>query len=641
MRKSSLIMPALLLAISATLLSCGKPAPPPPGGKNAGDTKTADGTKLVTEPIKWEIGKRGGKFVFASISPPKSFNTIVANETSSTVVLGFIYNGLTQTDPVTTEVKPSLAKSWEIGKDGLTYVFHLRDDVKWNDGEPFTADDVVFTYNNLIYNENIRCASRDMFLIGGKKTEVTAVDKYTVKFVTPDKFAPFLRALGQEILPKHALETVVKEGNFENSLGVNAKPEEIVGTGPFMLKQYVTGQRVILKRNPSYWEKDDAGNQLPYLDEIVIEIVQNQDVSMLKFKQNEIDYYGMRGEDFPDLKPAEKTGNYTVYITGTSFGSQFLFFNLNNDADISLDAVKKACETEGIDIAAKPGEDDQDIKARLKKALPLDKLDALKESAGKPYVNPVKSTWFRNEQFRKAVSYAIDRGKMVDILMNGLGEPQYCPESPANTFFYNPNVPKYPYNLEKARQLLAEAGFKDRNGDKYIEDADGNTVEFSLTTNNENTVRVKMAEMIRKDLENIGFKVHFLPLTFNTLVSKLDASFDWEAMILGLTGGIEPHFGCNVWQSSGYTHMWFPRQEKPSFDWEARINELFDQGVKELDPQKRKAIYGEWQVIAADKLPMIYTALPKNIEAIRNKFGNIYPTAYAGALHDIERLCIK
>ncbi|HUU69004.1 MAG TPA: ABC transporter substrate-binding protein [Planctomycetota bacterium] len=640
MRKPSLTIPALLLAISATLLSCGKPAPPPPGGENADKPKTADDTQLVTEPIKWEIGKPGGKLAFASISPPKTLNTIVANETSSTLILGFIYSSLTKTDPVTTEVIPDLAESWDIGDDGLTYTFHLRKGVLWNDGQPFTAADVAFTFNDLIYNDNILCASRDMFLIDGKKCKVTALDNYTVQFVTPDKFAPFLRAMGQAILPKHALMKSVGDGKFEQALGLDSKPADIIGTGAFMLDSYTTGQRVILKRNPYYWEKDEQGNRLPYLDQIVIEIVKNQDVALLKFKQKEIDYYGMRGEDYPELKPHEKDGGYRVYITGLSFGSQFLFFNLNNDVEIGLDAIEKACKEQGIDIAAKQGEDDHDRKARLKDALPADVLAALKKS-GKPYVDPVKSKWFRNVQFRKAVSYAIDRQKIVDILMNGLGEPQWGPESPSSTFFYNPNVTKYPYDPEKSRQLLAEAGFKDRNGDGFVEDADGNTVEFSLTTNSENTVRVKMAEITRKDMEGIGFKVHFLPMTFNTLVSELDANFDWEAMILGLTGGIEPHFGRNVWHSTGYTHMWFPRQKTPSFDWEASIDKLFDAGVKELDPQKRKAIYDEWQVIAADKLPLIYTVLGQNTEAIRTTYGNIHPTAYAGALHDVERVYVK
>lgn len=608
----------------AIALSCGKPAPPAveDGGKAAPaagekpQTPPAAGEKPEApapqdappetgrkpeitpdkpKPITWDIGKPGGSLVFASISPPKTFNVVTASETSSTVVLGSIYEGLTTTEPSTTEVIPNIAKSWDVSEDGLTYTFHMRDDVRFNNGEPVTAQDVEFTFNELLYNKDVPAPMRDILTIDDKQIEVKALDRLTVQFVLPTKFAPFLRVVGTDILPSKQMKPLVDSGKFTESLGVNSRPEEIIGAGPFMLERYVPGQRVILKRNPHYWKKDEQGNRLPYLDRVVIEIVQTDDAPLLKFKQKETNYCSVRGEDYPLLKPLEKEGDFTIYMSGVSQGSQFLFFNQNTGS----------------------GKD------------------------GKPHVAPVKLKWFRNENFRKAVSHAIDRQSLIDILMNGLGVPQWSPESPASTFFYNSNVPQYPYDLAEAREILKAEGFADRDGDGFIEDAAGNVVEFSLTTNSENTIRIRMAEMIAKDLRNLGFKVNFLPLQFNLLVSRLDATFDWEAMILGLTGGIEPHFGKNVWNSDGHTHMWFPQQEKPSTDWEARIDELFSLGVKELDPQKRKAIYDEWQMIAADKLPFIYTVLPRQIEAVRNGIGNIHPTAYAGAVHSYERLYWK
>jgi len=561
-------------------------------GANLDNTVTAaDDLK----PIEWQIGKQGGQFVYSSISPPKTFNEIVASETSSSQVLGFIYEGLTRDDPVTSDTIPNIAESWDVSEDGKTYTFHIRDGVKWNDGEPFTAYDVEFTFNDLIYNDNIPAPMRDLLVIDGKRIKVTALDDKTVEFVTPTKFAPFLRLSGNAILPKHAYKKLVADGSFKYSLSVDSPPESIIGAGPFMIERYVSGQRVILKRNPHYWRFDEAGNRLPYLDRVVIEIVQNEDVSMMKFKQGQLDYLTVRGQDYPNLKPLERQGNFTVYMSGISRGSQFLFFNQNTGNN----------------------------------------------SDGTPCVDPVKVKWFRNKKFRQAAAYAIDRESMIEVLMNGLGVPQWSPVSPGSPFFHNPDVTTYPYSPRKARRILAEAGFKDIDGDGYLEDPDGNTVEFDLTTNSENTVRIRMAEMIRKDLERIGLKVHFLPQQFNMLVSKLDSSFDWDAMILGLTGGVEPHGGSNVWQSRGHTHMWFPRQEQPSSEWEARINELFEKGAQELDPEKRREIYNEWQMIAADELPFIYTVLSKRIEALRNGMGNIHPTAYSGALHSIERVYWK
>ena len=148
----------------------------------------------------------------------------------------------------------------EATDDGLTWTFHLRDDVAWNDGKPFTADDVVFTFNELIYNDNIPTSSRDIFTLEGKPVEVAKVDDHTVTFKTPVKFAPFLRAMEQDILPKHVLEGMVRDGDFNSALGVDAAPEEIIGTGPFMLERYEASQRVVLKRNPNYWKKDSIGN---------------------------------------------------------------------------------------------------------------------------------------------------------------------------------------------------------------------------------------------------------------------------------------------------------------------------------------------------------------------------------------------
>jgi peptide/nickel transport system substrate-binding protein len=174
-----------------------------------------------------------------------------------------------------------------------------------------------------------------------------------------------------------------------------------------------------------------------------------------------------------------------------------------------------------------------------------------------------------------------------------------------------------------------------------VEDREGHPVEFVLITNAGNTQRERIAEMARKDLEVIGFKVHFTFLEFNVLVDKLDVSFDWDACILGLTGGIEPHFGKNVWYSSGHLHMWYPKEPAPATPWEARIDQIFDQAVQELDEARRKVLYDEWQRIVADELPFVYTVVPMRLAAVRNKFANLHPTAYGGVLWNLEELYLK
>ena len=540
--------------------------------------------------------KCGGELILSTTSDPKSFNPIIAKETSTTAITGLIFEGLTRTNGVTLQVEPNLAYKWEVDKEGLVWTFHLRKDVRWNDGKPFTSEDVVFTFNQLIYNPDIPTSARDIFTIKGKKFVVEKIDKFTVRFTLPCKFAPFLRSMSQEILPKHILKDVVKEGKFNYHWGIDSKPSEIVGTGPFKLKSYLPGERIVLVRNPYYWKKDKEGVSLPYLDKITYVIVQNQDVALLKFQQGELDYFSLRGEDYPLLKPKEKEGNFTIYNTGPAWGSNFLVFNQNRGKN---------------------------------------------PYTGKPYVDPVKLKWFTNLKFRKAVAYAIDKRSIIDIVMNGLGFEQYSSMSPASGFFYNPNVKKYPYNLSQAKKLLKEIGIYDRNNDGKAEDAQGNIIEFNLFTNADNTQRIKIASLIRKDLERLGFKVNFVPLAFNQLVSKLDSTYDWDAVIIGLTGGIEPHFGSNVWLSKGHLHMWYPRQKKPATKWEEEIDRIFTQAVQELDENKRRELYYRWQEIVAENLPLIYTVLPANIFAVKNKFGNLKPSSYGGAFHNIEEIYIK
>ncbi len=538
----------------------------------------------------------GGQIVLSTASDPKTFNEIVANETSSSVVTSILFEGLTKEDPFTLKVVPNLARSWEVSKDGLTWTFYLRHDVLWFDGTLLTADDVVFTFRDLIYNPKVPTSAKDIFTVDGKEFEVTKVDDYTVVFKLPKKFAPFLRSMTQPILPKHCLEQSVKQGKFPFTWGIDTPPHDIIGTGPFYLDEYRPGERMVFERDPHYWKRSARGENLPYLDKIVYLIIPDPDAALLKFIDGELDAIDVQGPNYPLLKPLEARKNFTMYETGPDFGSSFVVFNQN------------------------PG---------------------INPQTQRPYVDPVKLSWFENVNFRRAVAYSIDKKKMIQILFNGLGYPQDGPMSPSSGFFYNPHVRVYDYNLDKAKKTLQKGGFVYRDGSLY--DSGRHRVEFNLytSTSNQNAENVQMAYMIRTDLEKLGIKVNFLAVEFNTLVAKLMASYDWDAMIIGLTGGPEPHFGKNVWTSSGQLHMWNPKQRKPATAWEKRLDEIFDQAAGELDENKRKALYDEFQMIAADEVPMIYTVLAADIYAIRNRFGNLRPSAYAGAFHNIEEIYIR
>ena len=317
-------------------------------------------------------------------------------------------------------------------------------------------------------------------------------------------------------------------------------------------------------------------------------IIPDPDTALLKFVNGEIDYIGVRAQDILYLA-TQKKKDFVIYDLGATPSTTFLVFNQNPRAKIP--------------------------KYKLK--------------------------WFQNRTFRVAISHAIDRKGIVKLVYNGLAEPLYTPITPANRPYYDEKYyPRFEYDLEKAKKLLESIGFKDRDGDGILEDPEGHDLEFTLLTNAGNKEREMMGAIIKEDLKKIGIKVHFQPIDFNSLVSRLTAPpYEWEAVIIGLTGSIDPHFGRNVWHSSGALHMWNPRQEKPATEWEAEVDRLIDMGATELNYEKRVEIYKKAFRIITEQQPMIFIAAPKSMVAVKNYLKNVFPTVWGW--HEPLRVFIK
>ncbi|MGQ0570683.1 MAG: ABC transporter substrate-binding protein [Armatimonadota bacterium] len=528
-----------------------------------------------------DVGRFGGTFVVASISDPRTFNPIVSQESSSPVAL--LFEALAETHRATTEVESSLAESWTVSKDGRTWLFKLRKGVQWSDGRPFTADDVIFTFD-AAFTQGVQSSLPDVLTIAGKRIGYKKIDDMTVEFKTDQPFGPFLRTIQVQIVPKHKLEAALKQGaaEFNKTWGVNTNPRELVGTGPFVMHSYVPGQRVLFVRNSKYWKVDKKGQRLPYLARFVIEIVSNQDAARLRFLAKEIDSYAPRPREYAELRNQQQAGNFTIFDGPPAFGGEFIVFNQN--------------------------------------------------PAG---VRAPKLAWFQSVKFRQAVSHAVDRDAIVRQVYAGRATPRFSPESPANKFFFNPNTRKYPYDLGRAETLLREAGFA-KGGDGLLRDSAGNIVEFTIATNAGNQDREAIGNLVRQDFTKLGMRVTFAPEAFNTLVGKLVGSFQWEAIILGLTGTLDPHNGQNVWKSSGSLHMWWPKQEKPATDWEADIDRIFDQAATTVDQSKRKQLYSRFQEIIAEQVPMVYFASTLTQPAFRNTLANFSPAPLA--FYDIETI---
>ncbi len=150
-------------------------------------------------------------------------------------------------------------------------------------------------------------------------------------------------------------------------------------------------------------------------------------------------------------------------------------------------------------------------------------LNNRKNSKGKYYVDPIKQKWFQDLNFRTAVDYAIDRKNTVFNIANGIGAPLFTPES-LNSIFLNKELKPYNKNLNKSKELLKKSGFyTDKKGKLF--DKDGNRVEFDLYTNAGNTEREAIGVMVKQDLEDLGMKVNFKPIEFNSLVNKLVSTY--------------------------------------------------------------------------------------------------------------------
>ncbi len=542
-----------------------------------------EGGKISFERVKFPkkplLGKPTDKpLVVALSSDPKTLNPALVQETSSSAVIGELFTGLVKIDPKTLEVEPDLAVSWEHSKDGKVWIFHLRRGVKWSDGKPFTADDVVFTFNGIYFNKSIPTPVRDTLLVNGKPFKVEKIDNYTVKFVLPETFAPFLRTLTVAILPKHKLERYVKNGTFLSAWNVNTPPKDIVGTGPYRLKEYIKGERVVWEANPYYYEKDPKGVRLPYIRKKIGLIIPDPDTALMKFLAGKVDILGVGARELLTLFVQAKDKPIKVYDLGATPSLTFLVFNENPHAGIPKYKIK----------------------------------------------------WFRNPKFRWAISHAIDREGIVNLVYGGLAKPLYGPVSPANKWIYKSDLfPPIDYNLKKAKQLLEEIGFKDRDGDGILEDPQGHKLEIILLTNAGNKEREAIGNIIKQDLERIGIKVYFQPLDFNNLVRLLTTPpYKWEAVIIGLTGSVDPHFGRNVWCSWGSLHMWYPLQKKPSTRWEARVDKLFEEAAITLDQNKRRELYRKAFRIIYEEQPMLFIATPDELIASWDIFGNFYPSVW-------------
>lgn len=531
--------------------------------------------------VPYLTGIKGGNLIVSISSDPSNFNRMLTPVLAGAMVTERLSADLVHINRSDFRLEPALATHWESDKNGKAYTIHLRRGVRFSNNTPFTADDVIFTWQ-VLTDPNVPNSMSGQVEINGKFPTLSKIDAYTVRLTFQEPLGMGLRILDSiPILPKSMLLKPYQQGRYDRVWGPGVNPAEVVGLGPFRLKEYQRGIKVVLDRNPYYWKKDSAGQTLPYLDSITYLIIPDLNSEALQFRQGELDLVNLLNpESYAMLRRTQAT--YTLRDLGPGLAMDFIWFNLNQG----------------------------------------------RKREGKVAVDPEKMAIFEKAEFRQAISYALDRKGMVNAILLGLGTPQFGPVSSGNKDWYNTGMGRSEYNPAYARDLLAKAGLRDSNGDGILEyGTRRQPFEIAILTSRGNSVREKTAEVVRDNLSKIGIRIAIQSLLPNELVSHFLESFDYEAVLFGFTPtDVAPDLQTDLWFSSGPTHFWCPNQEKPMRPWEAAMDSLISALVKGLNPSARKTAFNQVQDIWAKQMPAIPTIAPNVLVGWSNKLKNVRPS---------------
>nr|MDQ3420679.1 ABC transporter substrate-binding protein [Acidobacteriota bacterium] len=475
----------------------------------------------------------------------------------------------------TDEVEPALAERWTQSPDGLSYTLSLRRDVRFSDGEPFTSADVLFSAR-VLYDPDLASPLGASSMIEGKPLAFGAPDPWTVTVTLPSPFAPGIRLLENlPILPRHKLEAAFNEQRLREAWRVGTPLSELAVLGPFVLEEHVTGQRLVLTRNPHYWRRDASGTALPYLDGITILVVPDQNTEALRQLSGEIDLMvngDIRPEDYAGFKAAADQGRLVLHDAGVGTDPNFLWFNLT---------------------------------AAARDRLP----------------------WLHDARVRQAISYAVDRQAIVDTVYLGAAVPIHGPVSPANRTWYSATAPQYPHDPQKATALLTAAGLADRNGDRMLDDARGRPVRFSILTNTGNTLRERTVSLVQAHLEEVGIAVDLVSLEQRALGQTIEKG-EYDAIYFGTqASSLDPALNLAFWSSGGDFHLWNPQQPAPATPWEAEIDSLMDRQAAASSQPERQRLFAEVQRIFGEQLPVIHFVAPRVTIAVSPRVRNVTPVA--------------
>jgi peptide/nickel transport system substrate-binding protein len=527
-------------------------------------------------------GKAPVKALVSSLrAEPRTFNRYAGRDSVLEIVTDLTQDRLVRIDRRTQELEPRLAESWTTSADGLTCTLKLRPGVTFSDGVPFTSADVTFAFR-AIYDEKTGSALGESMRVDGKPLAVSAPDASTVVVRFPSPFGPGVRLLDNlAILPRHKLEAALNAGTLTRAWDLSTPPAEIVGLGPFVLRTYQPGQRLVFERNPRYWRADARGGRLPRLDRLTLEIMPDQNAELLALETGQIDFTQseVRPEDYATLKRAADQKKISLVDLGVGLDADSFWLNLRPNRSAA---------------ARRP--------------------------------------WLLRAELRRAISQAVDRQAFADTVFLGAAVPVYGPITPGNQRWYSPDLPRFDYDPAAARRLLAGLGLADRDGDGVLEDRAGTTAGFTIVTQRGNTALERGAAFIAQELRKVGLKVEVAPLDVGAVIDRIERG-DYDAVYYRfLTTDLDPALNIDLWVSSGSAHIWNPSQTRPATEWEREIDTLMARQVATLDMARRKALFDQVQRIVAEQLPMIQFAAPRVSIAVSTRVAGATPALLRPAI---------
>jgi peptide/nickel transport system substrate-binding protein len=480
----------------------------------------------------------GDIMVEGSIGDASNLLPVLSSDNTSHQIASMIFNGLVKYDK-DLNIVGDLAESWKVSNEGLMITFHLKKGVKWHDGYPFTAEDVLFTYQVTIDPRTPTPYAGDFL----KVKTVEVLDSHTLRVTYDKPFAPALMSWSNAILPKHLLQG--------KDITTSPLARHPVGTGPYMFKEWKPGQKIVLVSNPDYFEGR------PYIDGYVMRIIPDMATMFLELRANGIDRMGLTPLQY--MRQTENNlfrRNFNKYRY-LSFSYTYLGYNLKN---------------------------------------PM----------------------FADKRVRQAIACGINRDEMIEGILLGLGKPATGPFKPG-TWVYNPNVKTYPYDPAKAKELLAQAGWRDTDGDGIL-DKNGQPFVFEIITNQGNEVRSKCAEIIQRRLGELGIKVKIRVLEWAAFVNDFINKRRFDATILGWTIPLDPDI-YDVWHSSktGPQELNFVSYKN------AEVDDLIEKGRGTFDQGKRKKYYDRIQEILAEEQPYTFLYVPDALPIIHARVRGVEP----------------